>query len=101
MANTINWGLVEDKIATQEGRLPTALVSRNERRARVLSLMDEVMRFATKLGISRAVLARELGVTRISLYHWQDGSAVPSMQNYCNLLRLGLRLEKQVFGERV
>lgn len=94
----IIWELVDDKIAVQEGRQPTAL--RHQRRARVLPLMDEIMRLATKLGVSRTELAKELGVTRISLYHWQNGSAVPSMKNYSSLLRLNERLDEQLRGQR-
>lgn len=99
MSGEVDWELIEDQIAVREGRLPNAL--KYERRARVLPLMNIVMQFATKLGISRVELAKELGVTRISLYHWQDGSAIPSMKNYCNLLRLCLELERQAFDKRV
>jgi DNA-binding XRE family transcriptional regulator len=95
----VNWGLVEDEIAVDQGRLPATLVSRDERRARAMTLMVEVMQLAAKLGLGKAVLAKELGVTRISLYLWQDGSAVPGTKNYCNLLRLHSKLQKQVTEE--
>ena len=94
-----NWGLIEDEIAIDQGKLPNALVSSDERRARVMTLMVEVMQLATKLGLGKAALARELGVTRISLYYWRDGKAVPGMKNYCNLLRLYSKLQKQVVEE--
>ncbi len=94
-----NWGLIEDEIAIQGGKLPSALVSRNERQGRVMAAMDEMLGFAAKLGLSKAVLAGELGVSRISLYLWQDGKALPTMKNYCNLLRLCSKLQKQTAEE--
>jgi DNA-binding transcriptional regulator YiaG len=95
-----NWGLVEDEVAIQDGKLPSALVSRDERRERVEALMAKMLRFAAKLNVSNADLARELGVARINLYRWRRGVAVPGMGNYCKLLRLCLKLEKRAF-ERV
>jgi len=92
-----NWGLVEDQIAIKDGKLPSALVSRDERRGRVKDLMAQMLGFASKLNVSNADLARELGVTRINLYRWRNGVAVPGMENYCKLLRLCLKLEKRAF----
>lgn len=94
-----NWGLIMDEIAIAEGRPPNTLVSSDERRARAMALMVEVMQLAAKLGLGKTVLARELGITRISLYYWQDGSAVPGLKNYHKLLGLRLELEKMAFKQ--
>jgi len=89
----VNWGLIEDEIAIKAGKLPSALVSRDERRGRVKTLMAKMLGLAAKLNISATDLARMLGVARVDLYRWRDGVAVPGMKNYCELLRLCLALE--------
>ena len=93
----INWDLVEDQIAIKDGKLPSTLVSRDEKRERVKDLMPPILKAAAKLNLSAADLARELGVARINLYRWQKGVAVPGMENYCKLLRLCLKLEVKAF----
>ena len=92
-----NWGLVEDQIAIKDGKLPSTLVSRDEKRGRVKDLMAQMLGTAAKLNISAADLARELDVARTNLYRWQNGATMPGMKNYCKLLKLCLKLEEEAF----
>lgn len=92
-----NWGLVEDQVAIKDGKLPNAIVSKDERRGRVKDLMTQMLELAAKLNISGAAMARELGVARINLYRWRDGASMPGMENYCKLLELFLKLEEEAF----
>lgn len=93
----VNWGLIEDEIAIQDGKLPNALVSKDERWERAKALMAEMLGVTAKLNLSAADLAGELGVASADLYRWRDGVAVPSMKNYCKLLRLCLELGERAF----
>lgn len=100
MTDSIDWGVVEDQIALDEGKQP-ALVSRYERQQRVLAVMVEILKLAGNLGITKAALAKELGVSRPRLYRWQHGTAVASMRNYCGLLRLYSHLRTLSFKTEV
>lgn len=96
MIDSIDWGLVEDQIAIDKGKQP-ALVSRHEKQQRVQAVVGEILKLAGSLGIAKTALAKELGVTRRSLYHWQHGTAVTSTRNYCSLLHLYSRLRTLSF----
>lgn len=93
MNRAIDWDLLDDQIAIQQGRDPL-LVSRDERQRRVLSLISMIIELADKLHITRTDLAKQSGVKYATLNRWQAGEQMPSNKHYHKLLELNAYLEK-------
>lgn len=88
----IDWELIEDQVAVKEGKeLP--LMARDERQRRVLSLIAGILKLAGSLGITKAALAKELGISRPHLYRWQQGKDLPTMKHYRRLVQLCVDLQ--------
>lgn len=93
MNRDIDWDLLDDQIAIQEGRDPL-LVSRDERQRRVLSLIGKMIELADSLHITRTDLAKQSGVKYATLNRWQTGEQLPSNKHYRKLLELYAYMEK-------
>ena len=87
MNRDTDWDLLKDQIEVDEGRDPF-LVGRDERQRRVLSLIGMMLELADRLHITRADLARQLGIRYATLNRWQNGEQLPSTKHYRRLLEL-------------
>lgn len=90
---TIDWDLLTDQIAIDEGRDPL-LVSRDERQRRVVLLIGKIIKLADSLQITKTDLAKQSGVKYATLNRWQTGEQLPTNKHYRKLLELYSYLEK-------